>query len=728
LILIQNELRVLCYLIFFCPFAHQTNAQSCSDWLQLTSSPGYAYAPEIDISGTKLTVEAKFIRTTPYSGGPQYAGDLVSKHKDPIDVNYLLRPNGAEITTTNGYFKTPDVCEIELNKIYHVAMVYDGTTLKFYRNGFLLSEVAATGNLIQNNWRTFIGYYDAQIHPENFIGYIDEVRIWDDARPPDLIRSFMNLTLPIPAAQVGLVAYYTFDDLTNKQGLVGRDLTLSPANAAIQIATANCDFLADSCGVSIAPPDSIVITNNVTICAGSHHQIKTHPADTYTWTPALYLDDPTSPVPVATPPVSMTYYVDAYIALTNTTIHDSVHINVVRTDIKASEDTTICPGSSVQLNVTTGTSFIWSPVTSLSDPQVPNPIATPATTTKYIVMGIGESRCASSDTVIITVLPPPQVIASSDTVLCQSSPVQLNVSGGVSYEWTPALGLTNTSIPDPIATAPYSTAYKVKVTGNNGCAVTDTVNIEIRTEPNFHSSGDQSVCEGDQVTLTASGGDSYQWTPVSQLSDPTAASTNATPNGTSFFTVHISEATCNFDTTMTMKITLNPKPVISAAKSNDINCASPSSQLEATGANTYFWEPFLNLDNATAAKTFASVDTTTTFTVTGFTEAGCSSTATVTVNVDHTGVPRFVLPNAFTPNNDGKNDCFGIKRWGNAQIKQFTVFNRWGQLVFETKDPAKCWDGRVSGVLQPAGIYVYVIDARTFCGDMKSRGTLTLIR
>jgi gliding motility-associated-like protein len=179
---------------------------------------------------------------------------------------------------------------------------------------------------------------------------------------------------------------------------------------------------------------------------------------------------------------------------------------------------------------------------------------------------------------------------------------------------------------------------------------------------------------------------------------------------------------------MTMKITLNPKPVVAAIKSNDINCASPSAQLEASGAKTYFWEPFENLDNATVAKTFASVDTTTTFTVTGFTDAGCSSTATVTVKVDRSGVPRFVVPNAFTPNGDGRNDCFGIKRWGNSQIRQFTIFNRWGQLIFSTKDPGRCWDGTVGGMLQPAGVYIYVIDAGTFCGEVKSRGTLTLVR
>ena len=152
---------------------------SCNNWLNTASKPSYAQVGQINITGDKITVEAVFNRTTAYSGGLLYAGDLVSKHNTPADVNYLLRPNDAEITTSNGYFRTPDICEIELNKTYHVAMVYNGTTLKFYRNGFLMSQVAATGNLFQNSWKTQIGYYEPGVVNTNFIGYINEVRIWN---------------------------------------------------------------------------------------------------------------------------------------------------------------------------------------------------------------------------------------------------------------------------------------------------------------------------------------------------------------------------------------------------------------------------------------------------------------------------------------------------------------------------------------------------------------------
>jgi gliding motility-associated-like protein len=726
--LMQNVLRALCSLILFCSLAKHVAAQTC-EWLQLNSAPAYAYSSEIDIPGNKITIEARFIRTTPYAGGQIWAGDLVSKHKDPVDVNYLLRPNGAEITTTTGYYKTPDICEIELNKIYHAALVYDGTTLKFYRNGFLMSEIAATGNLIQNDWKTVIGYYEAQIHPENFIGYIDEVRIWDYARSQDQIRNYMNISLPIPASQVGLVAYYTFDDLKNKQGNAAYDLALSPLNAAVNVSSASCSFIADSCGIVIALPDSIVITNNVTICAGSHHQIKTHPADSYIWTPSLYLDDPTSPTPIATPPVSITYYVEAYRASTNSTIRDSVHITVARSDIKANEDTTICAGSPVQMTVSDGTSFNWSPQQGLSNANIPNPVATPLTTTKYVVIGIGDNRCASSDTVLITVLPKPPLIISDDTIICGGEPVQLTASGATSYEWSPSGTLNNHLIPDPVAVTNASTMYRVKATGNNGCPSEDSVNVQVRPYPQFTTSGSKNVCQGDQVLLTASGGTSYQWTPASQVADPNAPSTIAKPTvANTTYSVHIMDDVCNNDTTISLNVAVNQNPIITIAKSNDINCQYPTAQLIASGAKSYFWTPFTYLDDGTSSKPLAAVDTTTTFTVTGYTSEGCTDTASVTVKVERSGTPRFVVPNAFTPNGDGRNDCFGIRNWGNAQIHQFSIFNRWGQTVFQAKNPSQCWDGTVNGVMQSAGSYIYIIDAITFCGRMQRRGLLLLVR
>ncbi|MBS1743720.1 MAG: PKD domain-containing protein, partial [Bacteroidetes bacterium] len=225
---------------------------SCNNWLSTPVFQSYVSLGDLDIPGNQLTVEAVINRTQPYSPGTgnNNDGDVVSKHNDPSDVNYLLRPNHAYITTTNGFFATPDACEIELNKTYHLAMVYDGSTLKYYRNGFLLAQVSASGNLIQNNHETRIGRYAGSVI-ENFIGFINEVRIWNVARTQSQIQTYMNSSLPNPTTQTGLQAYYIFNDLTNKQGNTTWNGFLG-GSAAINTTNTSCSFTPDSCSVTFA--------------------------------------------------------------------------------------------------------------------------------------------------------------------------------------------------------------------------------------------------------------------------------------------------------------------------------------------------------------------------------------------------------------------------------------------------------------------------------------------
>ncbi|RYF93947.1 MAG: gliding motility-associated C-terminal domain-containing protein, partial [Chitinophagaceae bacterium] len=169
-------------------------------------------------------------------------------------------------------------------------------------------------------------------------------------------------------------------------------------------------------------------------------------------------------------------------------------------------------------------------------------------------------------------------------------------------------------------------------------------------------------------------------------------------------------------------------PRITASKLADIDCRNPTTQLNATGAMSYSWAPANALDDARKPNPMVSIDSTTSFILTGTDANGCAGKDTVTVEVTKTGMPLFVLPNAFTPNNDGKNDCFGIRRWGNVEVIQLSVYNRWGQIVFQTKDPKQCWDGYFRGQKQSAGGYTYVIRAKSFCGDIVRKGIVMLLK
>lgn len=87
------------------------------------------------------------------------------------------------------------------------------------------------------------------------------------------------------------------------------------------------------------------------------------------------------------------------------------------------------------------------------------------------------------------------------------------------------------------------------------------------------------------------------------------------------------------------------------------------------------------------------------------------------------------IPNAFTPNKDNINDCFGVKNWPATSSYELTIYNRWGQLVFKTTNASECWNGDFQGQPQSTGTYVYIIKANTsLCGQITKKGTVTLIR
>jgi gliding motility-associated-like protein len=97
------------------------------------------------------------------------------------------------------------------------------------------------------------------------------------------------------------------------------------------------------------------------------------------------------------------------------------------------------------------------------------------------------------------------------------------------------------------------------------------------------------------------------------------------------------------------------------------------------------------------------------------------------VNSNYSDAGLFNVPNAFSPNYDGLNDCFGVKHWGPVDQFELMIFNRWGERLFFTKKN-DCWNGFYKGVLQPVGVYVYILKAKGVCGEVFKKGTFSLIR
>ncbi|MES2850026.1 MAG: LamG-like jellyroll fold domain-containing protein, partial [Bacteroidota bacterium] len=376
---------------------------------------------------------------------------------------------------------------------------------------------------------------------------------------------------------------------------------------------------------------------------------------------------------------------------------DTVRISVDTPFINTRADTSICESISVTLNTSSAVTYSWTPAAGLSSTSAANPIATPTDTTKYFVTGTNAFGCQAIDSVTIAVKPKPSISMTGDTLVCRNTAVPLFALGGVSYVWSPAASLNNTVSPTPIANPVSDTWYYVAVTGANNCITTDSVKVTVKPIPVFAVSADKSVCFGNKPQLTASGGNFYLWSPASLVNNPNISDPLAVTNNTTLYSVLIRDTTCGDVTTLTTNVIILPTPTVTAAKENDINCAIGSTVLRAEGALQYTWAPASSLNNATSATPIASPVNNTTFTVTGTDTNGCSNTASVTVLTDYSARVSYTMPNAFTPNGDGHNDCFRTKYFGLIQELQFVIYNRWGEKVFFTTNPNDCWDGTYKG-------------------------------
>ncbi|MBC7888092.1 MAG: gliding motility-associated C-terminal domain-containing protein [Ferruginibacter sp.] len=406
---------------------------------------------------------------------------------------------------------------------------------------------------------------------------------------------------------------------------------------------------------------------------------------------------------------------------------DSVKITIDTPQVKTIADTAICPGKPVQLNATGAVNYNWLPVTSLNNAGIANPVATPGDTTEYIVTGINARGCSANDTLNIFTKPAPMVTKSVDSTICKSLPVQLLAGGGTSYSWSPIATLDNPAIATPVASPTGNTTYLVTVTGANNCTTTDSIKIGIHPLPNFNISTDQATCVTRNVVLSAGGGNTYLWSPAALVDNPGISNPLTNITVTTSFIVTITEPTCNYSATLGTTVTVSPPPSVKVFKSNNIDCVFSNAQLTASGADKYVWSPQTGLNNGNIFNPLASIAQQ--YLVTGTdTITNCTGTAAITVTTVPPFDPAFFVPNAFSPNGDGLNDCFKVKHFGTVKSVDISIFNRMGNLIFHTLNVSDCWDGTYKGSPSDPGNYVYLIKTFNECGENMRKGNLILVR
>ncbi|MET0636412.1 MAG: PKD domain-containing protein [Chitinophagaceae bacterium] len=209
----------------------------------------------------------------------------------------------------------------------------------------------------------------------------------------------------------------------------------------------------------------------------------------YLWRPSATLSSDTAKNPVATPTGTTTYTVIGYIG----SCSDSSDVTIITIPYpvaNAGPDTTICYNSSAFLHAThDGSSFTWTPSSSLNNPRILNPIASPSGSLAYVFRSYDTLGCPKPgvDTVVVTMLPRIRPFAGNDTLVVVGQPLQLNATGGVRYLWSPPIGLNNVNISNPIGvynSEVDSIRYLVTVYNEIGCADSAFVNVVVfKTNP-----------------------------------------------------------------------------------------------------------------------------------------------------------------------------------------------------------------------------------------------------
>jgi gliding motility-associated-like protein len=415
--------------------------------------------------------------------------------------------------------------------------------------------------------------------------------------------------------------------------------TVSTAYIVTVTSALNCSNT-DTVNITVNQLPVVNAGLDVSICIGSSSTIGGNPTGppnaSYNWSPSTGLNSSTLANPVASPTITTNYTVVVTDVNTCTNI-DTITVTVNQPPVaNAGNDVTICPGTPTTLNGTGGGTYNWSPSSSLSNPNISNPVASPTTSTTYTLI-VTQNNCSDTDFVSVTTLPLPAVSAGTDVSICMGNSTTLSATGTGTFVWSPSTGLSCTTCTNPITNPTSTTNYTLTITDANSCTNTDVVQVTVNPLPQPNAGPRPGwVCPGFSTTLNASNGITYVWSPSSSLNNPNVSNPVASPTVNTQYTVNATDANgcSNWDT-----LTVLLAPTVPTNAGNNVSiCIGQSVTLggnpTSPSPNTvYSWSPSFGLNNTTVANPVATPTITTTYTV--FTASDtCNGTNTVTVFVN----------------------------------------------------------------------------------------------
>ena len=302
------------------------------------------------------------------------------------------------------------------------------------------------------------------------------------------------------------------------------------------------------------------------------------------------------------------------------------------------------------------------------------------------------------------------------------------------YEWQSLTTGEVDSGKNPDLAFDSTRTYRLRLITTNyrGCKDSIEQQFPIHPKPNVEAEDSTFICEGEKAQLNATFQSEfqYQWVPSEGLSTPQQWNPLASPEQTTDYRVRVTDTNGCKDTSGVVQLEVQQRPEPKATPDTTI-IKGDSVQLEGrvqVPVDSINWSPPDSLRCAQCRSPLARPFTQQDYTFTVRDTAGCFvEQDQVTIKVD----TRFkiAVPEAFTPNGDAINELIKVKGWGVKSLIHFKVYNRWGELVFKTRDIEEGWDGRYKGKPLPSGTYAYQIKARSYTGKVgTAKGHFNLIR
>jgi gliding motility-associated-like protein len=600
-----------------------------------------------------------------------------------------------------------------------------------------------------------------------------------DANTLDTVSSVVVHVNPVPVANAGPDVHICDGDTTQIQGYGSNagpayqyqwtpatgisDPTLPNPFAFPQFSTEysfvvwsnGCPSLSDTLRVEVHTMPSVDAGWNREICFGESTPLDATAAGdstaqyTFQWSTTLGLNDPFLEDPVATPPISTTYFVVATSNWGCQSASDSVTVSLRPTPIaSAGLDTMVCYGQPLQLQGSyyygpTDTvpdpyqiQYLWSsPGLVMADSTSAMPTIYPTSSGMYHLL-VQYNICQTYDSVMVLVVPELHAAITGDTSsICAGDSVQLHAAGGLGnprYQWSPASAVSDPHAADPMVMPSDTTTFTL-ILSESGCRDTASYTLAVIPSPDaafLHSAA--SGCAPLTVSFlqNASSAIAYVW----DFGDGSAVSNAAAPLHTyaapgdywlQFSAVHTGGCTSE-SAPLQVHVTQPAVPVVQTEPAAPAILYLPAAHLHVTdlqsAATAWTWDfgDGIQADGMMAEHAYAQPGIYF-VTLSGRDAEGC--VVTTQVGPFEVRVPDLFIPNVFSPNGDGVNDRFGVDYAGDQPFL-LAIRDRWGSLVYQARNKAEGWSGIVEGEPAPDGVYYYFLRI----GDKEYAGELSLLR